>query len=63
MGLRRGFNKTTQGIDTTQDSNLTQQELEFLLVLIKQTTFKGESVELLYNIVHKIQQQHTNQNK
>ena len=39
------------------DSNLTQKELEFLLVLIKEVNFKGEYVELLYNIVNKIQQQ------
>jgi len=39
------------------DSNLTQTELEFLLVLIKEVNFKGEHVELLYNIVNKVQQQ------
>ena len=39
------------------DSNLTQIELEFLLVLIKEVNFKGEHVELLYNIVSKVQQQ------
>tara|TARA_R110000796_G_scaffold26300_1_gene73194 strand:+ start:78 stop:266 length:189 start_codon:yes stop_codon:yes gene_type:complete len=61
MGLRDSFNKQKQ--ENTQDSSLTKQELEFLLVLIKQVTFKGEDVELLYNVVNKIQQQYTNQNK
>ena len=61
MGLRDSFTKQKQ--ENTQHSSLTKQELEFLLVLIKQVTFKGEDVELLYNVVSKIQQQYTNQNK
>lgn len=63
MGLRSSFTKSTKD-DTTQNSNLSIQELEFLLVVIKQISFKGEDVEMLYNIVSKIQQQHIqNQNK
>ena len=61
MGLRDSFNKQKQ--ENTQDSSLSKQELEFLLALIKQVTFKGEDVELLYNVVNKIQQQYINQNK
>ena len=61
MGLRDNFKKQKE--DKKEDSSLSKQELEFLLVLIKQVTFKGEDVELLYNVVSKIQQQHTNQNK
>tara|TARA_R110000822_G_scaffold41309_1_gene112267 strand:+ start:398 stop:583 length:186 start_codon:yes stop_codon:yes gene_type:complete len=61
MGLRDSFNKQKQ--ENTQDSSLSKQELEFLLALIKQVTFKGEDVELLYNVVSKIQQQYINQNK
>ena len=40
-------------------ASFTQKELEFLLVLIKDVTFKGEYVEMLYNIVDKIQKQHS----
>ena len=41
------------------DSNtLTQQEIEFLLALIRQSTFQGESLESLYNLVLKLQQQY-----
>tara|TARA_R110000851_G_scaffold5572_1_gene22971 strand:- start:435 stop:620 length:186 start_codon:yes stop_codon:yes gene_type:complete len=61
MGLRDNFKKQKE--DNKEHSSLSKQELEFLLVLIKQVTFKGEDVELLYNVVSKIQQQHTNQNK
>ena len=61
MGLRDSFTKQKQ--ENTQHSSLSKQELEFLLALIKQVTFKGEDVELLYNVVSKIQQQYTNQNK
>mgnify|MGYP003627127151 CR=1 FL=1 len=54
--------KIKQDNKPKQDSSLTKQELEFLLVLIKQVSFKGEDVELLYNVVRKIQQQHINNN-
>ena len=43
----------------TPDSNeLTIQELEFLLNLIRNITFKGDQLEPLYNLVIKIQNQH-----
>jgi hypothetical protein len=51
------LSKLQQNNNKQADSNLTQKELEFLLVLIKEVTFKGEHVELLYNIVTKVQQQ------
>lgn len=51
------LNKLQQNNNKQADSNLTQKELEFLLVLIKEVTFKGEHVELLYDIVTKVQQQ------
>lgn len=37
---------------------LTEQELEFLLTLIKNTSFKGEHVELIYNTTLKLQNQY-----
>jgi hypothetical protein len=36
-------------------------ELEFLLLLIKQHTFKGEEVELVYNTTLKLQNQYIKQ--
>lgn len=41
--------------------SLTKSDIEFLLVIIKDASFKGESVEQLYNIVYKLQQQYLKQ--
>ncbi len=38
------------------DVELRSQELELLLVTIKNTLFKGEYVEILYNLTLKLQQ-------
>ena len=40
---------------TTDLNVLTKQEIEFLLGLIKQSSFQGESLESLYNLVLKLQ--------
>jgi hypothetical protein len=40
---------------TTDLNALTKQEIEFLLGLIKQSSFQGESLESLYNLVLKLQ--------
>lgn len=37
---------------------LSKSELEFLLLLIRDSTFKGERVEDVYNTVYKLQQQY-----
>jgi hypothetical protein len=37
---------------------LSQQELDFLLVLIKESTFRGAQLEEVYNTVYKLQQQY-----
>lgn len=42
---------------------LTKEEIEFLLMLIKQSTFQGESLENLYNLVLKLQQQYLSLDK
>ncbi len=41
--------------------NLTPQEIEFLLYMIKEVNFRGENVELLYGVVTKLQQQYLHQ--
>jgi hypothetical protein len=49
----------------TQDE-LTLQELEFILLTLKNTNLKGFQIELFYNLVVKIQNQYlkkANQNK
>jgi len=44
-------------------NGLTKQEIEFLLLLIKQSSFQGESLESLYNLVLKLQQQYLSLDK
>ena len=41
-----------------KSNQLSLQELEFLLFLIKNSTFKGEQVELIYAAAIKLQQQY-----
>ena len=45
------------------EHKLTQKELEFLLFMMKEITFKGENVEELYNIIVKLQNQYLSLNK
>jgi len=51
---------TTKTVDSskTLDSTLTPREYEFLFGLIKNSTFKGEDLETLYNITVKLQAQY-----
>jgi hypothetical protein len=42
----------------TQDYSLTREELQFLLAMIKQSTFQGEAIEMLYKLVIKLQNQY-----
>ena len=43
------------------DFSLEKHEIEFILLMIKESTFKGENVETIYNIAYKLQQQYLNQ--
>ena len=50
--------------NTPLSSNqLTAMEIEVLLSMVKRTTFLGEDIEPLYNLVNKLQNQHTKQSK
>ena len=42
----------------TQDYSLTREELQFILGMIKQSTFQGEAIEMLYKLVIKLQNQY-----
>jgi hypothetical protein len=44
-------------------NELTAQEIEQLLLLIKNSVFKGEQVEVIYNLVFKLQQQYIDKTK
>jgi hypothetical protein len=59
-----------EGITPTQAQNqplssnqLTTKEIEILLSMVKRTTFLGEDIEPLYNLVIKLQNQYTEQIK
>jgi len=39
------------------DTKLTQQEIQMALMLLKESTIKGEQVEVFYNLVVKLQNQ------
>jgi hypothetical protein len=42
-----------------QSLNLTKEEVEVLLIIVRDSTFKGESVEKVYNLILKLQQYYT----
>jgi hypothetical protein len=43
-----------------EEFSLSKSEIEFVLLLIKDSTFKGIQVEDVYNTVYKLQKQYTN---
>jgi len=46
---------------TESNNQLTKQEIEFLLVLLKDVSVRGEHVETFYNIILKLQEQYVKQ--
>lgn len=55
---------TTQNKENTLSPNqLTLKEIEILFSLIKRSTFLGENIEPLYNMVIKLQNQYLEQTK
>jgi hypothetical protein len=67
-----GFKATNLNIkDQPQENHQTSlspeqlniQEIEILLSLIKRSTFLGEDVEIIYNMVIKLQNQYLDQTK
>jgi hypothetical protein len=59
-----------EGVTPTQTQNqplspnqLTVKEIEVLLSMVKKTTFLGEDIEPLYNLVIKLQNQYLEQTK
>jgi hypothetical protein len=43
--------------------NLTTEEIQLILITLRNSTFKGEHIELFYNTVVKLQNQYNNQQK
>ena len=51
----KGVPVNNAGTPLTTKVELSEKELQFLLVTIKNSLFKGEYVELLYNLTLKLQ--------
>jgi hypothetical protein len=50
-------------VSSLPSNQLNIQEIEVLLSILKKTTFLGEDIEPLYNLIIKLQNQYTEQNK
>jgi hypothetical protein len=48
---------------SSKEVELSKQEIEFLLTLVKNSTFKGDMIEIVYNTVYKLQDQYIKINK
>ena len=65
MGFQAS-NVNVAGSDLTALANkydLTKEEIEFILVLIKNSNFKGDMIEVVYNLVIKLQTRYKQLNK
>jgi hypothetical protein len=65
MGFIANHVEGTSSIQTQPQSlnQLTVKEIEILLSMIKKTTFLGEDIEPLYNLIIKLQNQYIEQTK
>ncbi len=67
MGFTANHIEGASSIQTQQQplspNQLTTTEIEILLSMVKRTTFLGEDIEPLYNLVIKLQNQHKEQTK
>ena len=55
--------RTSSPPEDQSTNQLTTQEIEVLLSMIKRTTFLGEDIEPLYNLIVKLQDQYIEQTK
>lgn len=64
MGFQ-ATNVNVAGTDlaTLSKHDLTKEEIEFILVLIKNSNFKGDMIEVVYNLVIKLQNRYKQLNK
>ena len=55
--------KKSTKVTKKAENNLSKIEIAFILNVLKNTTFKGDNIELLYNLVIKLQKQYTELDK
>lgn len=58
MGLVDKVPTKAEKVIVNTSSKLTATEYEFLFFLIKNSTFKGEQLEFLYNLTVKLQEEY-----
>lgn len=70
MGFQAGNIQTPSGeipggisVSNNKGIELSKQEIEFLLTIIKNSTFKGDMIEIVYKTVYKLQDHYTQINK
>lgn len=66
MGILDKLTNNTNNSNSPSQSgggefSLSQQEIELLLSMIKDCSFRGDALELLYSTVYKLQQQYLKQ--
>lgn len=59
----QGNTQNNPNTPVTTQSIFTREELEFLLITIKEGTFKGAQLEIMYNTVLKLQQEYAKLNR
>jgi len=59
----KGVSTDKVGTPLTRNIELTEKEIEFLLITIKNSLFKGEYVEICYNTTLKLQEKYKELNK
>jgi hypothetical protein len=55
------IDKLKTPVNNTISDQLTKQEIEFLLLLLKDVSVRGDQVETFYNIILKLQEQYLKQ--
>jgi len=59
----QGNTQSNPNTPVTTQSIFTREELEFLLITLKDGTFKGAQLEMMYNTVLKLQQEYAKLNR
>ena len=59
----QGNTQSNSNVPVTTQSIFTKEEIEFLLITLKDGTFKGVQLEMMYNTVVKLQQEYAKINQ
>ena len=59
----QGSTQSNSNVPVTTQSIFTKEEIEFLLMTLKDGTFKGAQLEMMYNTVVKLQQEYSKINQ